>query len=154
MPIAGDSRKYETQYGFRCEIDGVQFAGFRTCSEIGIKKEKISIREGGGLYPKIQTGLAEHPDLTLERGAVASDRDLFDWMQDGANSATDLGVGDRAQARTMDIVVVDDAQVVQKRWRLVVVPIEFMSGGWDQDASEITVDKLVLAVERCVLISG
>lgn len=149
MAIKGESRKYETKFGFRVKIDGIEVASFKTCSELAAEIEKIEIREGGGTVATHQLGLVSVSDITLERGAVSTDTDIYDWFQEAVNLVANKGIPDADVKRTMDIIGLgrDDIPVI--RWRcFACLPLMFVAGEWDNDASEINVTKLKLSVER------
>lgn len=147
MAIKGESRKYETKYGFRVKIDGVEVAHFNKCSELSSEIEKILIREGGGTVGELQLGLVNVNDITLERGAVSSDTDLYDWFKEAVDLVANKGIPDEDAKRTMDIIGLgrDDIPVI--RWRCFgCLPLMFTAGEWDNDASEINVTKVKLGV--------
>lgn len=149
MAIKGESRKYETKYGFRVKIDGVEVAHFNKCSELSAEIEKILIREGGGTVPVQQLGLATVNDITLERGSVSADEDLYNWFNEGIDLISNRGLPEENVYRTMDIIALGRDDLPVARWRCFdCLPLMFVGGEWDNDASEINVTKLKVGVTR------
>lgn len=76
-------------FNFLVEIDGVTRAGFQECSGLDVSQEPIEYREGGEpITPRKLPGLVKYTNLTLRRG-VTDDRELFDWIQQGAGGEVD-----------------------------------------------------------------
>ena len=147
MAIKGESRKYESKYGFRVKIDGVEVAHFNKCSELSAEIEKILIREGGGTVGELQLGLVNVNDITLERGAVSTDTDLYDWFKKAVNLVANKGIPDADVKESKDIIGLgrDDLPVI--RWRCFgCLPLMFVAGEWDNDASEVNVTKIKIGV--------
>lgn len=148
MPVVGAPRSYENKFTFSVEIDNVKVADFEKCSELKLVVDKVERREGGRLTPRKSPGLANWEDLTLERGAVAQDSDLYDWMQQVVDVAADKGEVDDVYKRNLEIICRDRDRTVIKRWRIDKAwPTEFTGGDWDNSASEHTVEMVVLTFE-------
>lgn len=149
MPIAGQPRNFEDKFSFVVEIDGIAHAAFNKCSELSWELDKIEYREGGDLIPTAKDpGLLNFTDVTLERGAVANDSDLYGWMEETADAASNTGRVNPEFKRGFDIVAKDRDGSVIKRWRVTNAwPVKFVAGDWDNDASEKTIEMVTLTYD-------
>lgn len=148
MPVVGAPRSFENKFTFTIEIDGVTHAGFNKCSAIEVEVDKVEYREGGSLIPSKTPGLVNFTDITLERGAVSDDSDLYDWFTDVVDAAADSGLQDDAYKRNLTLVVRDRDGQVLKRWRIVNAwPTKFTGGEWDNSTSEKTVEMVTLTYD-------
>ena len=148
MPVAGAPRVFEDRFKFIVEIDGVAHAGFNKCSELSAEIDKIEYREGGRLTAHKSPGLVNITDITLERGAVHDDSDLYDWFVQVVDMVANTGQIEDEFRRNFDIVVRDRNNVALKRWRCRDTwPMKFVGGDWDNDASEKTVEMVTITVE-------
>jgi len=148
MPITGAPRIFEDKFSFIVEIDGVAHAGFQKCSELSFEIDKVEYREGGRKHPFKSPGLVNFTDITLERGAVADDSDLYDWAEECASIVEEAGVVETAFRRNLDIVVLDRDGSPLKRWRCTDAWIQkFSAGEWDNDASEKTIEMVVITFD-------
>jgi phage tail-like protein len=86
-------------------------------------------------------------DLTLERGAT-QDRDLFDWFQDVALTASGRGLPDMAYKRNLDIVQQDRDGTTLRRWTLAGAwPTKFVAGEWDNESDENVIEQVTLTYD-------
>lgn len=147
--VAGAPRNYEDKFSFEVQIDGIAVAAFNKCSELSWELDKIRYREGGSLIPSANDpGLLNFEDVTLERGAVANDSDLYDWMEETADAAANTGLVNPEFKRGFDIVAKDRDGSVLKRWRVTNAwPTKFVAGAWDNDASEKTIEMVTLTFD-------
>jgi phage tail-like protein len=152
MAVAGAPRLFEDKFRFTVEIDGVVHMGFNKCSALEAEIEEVKYREGGDIRPTTKdAGLVDFSDLTIERAAVASDSDLYDWVQTVTNLVSDLGLEaagpDGSYKRTMDIVCRNNRKAVIKRWRIYEAwPKKFKAGEWDNGTSEKTMESVELSI--------
>lgn len=149
MPAPGAPRYQSDKNRFRIEIDGITHASFQTCSELAVEVGEILYREGGDMAPTAKDpGLYNVPDVTLGRGSVADDSELWDWFVEVADFSTNQGSLFPLYRRTVDIVVLDrDYTTTLERWRLYDVwPKRFVAGEWDAEAEEKLIIQLVLSV--------
>lgn len=157
MTIAGAPRVFEDKFKFTVNIAGIAHAKFQTCSELAAEFQKIEYREGGSLIPSAKDpGLLDWDDITLERGAVATDSDLYNWFVQVADSATNTGLKTPQYKRNFDIEVRDrDAQRL-KRWRVVNAwVLRFVAGSWsNDDGTEKTIESVTLAFDYAQLRVG
>lgn len=148
MPITGAPRIFEDRFSFIVEIDGIASAAFQTCSELSAEIDKVEYREGGRKQPFKSPGLVNFTDVTLERGAVAEDSDLYDWFEECASIVEEAGVIETAFRRNFDIVVKDRDGTPLKRWRCVDAWVmKFVAGDWDNNASEKTIESVTLTFD-------
>lgn len=165
MPAVGAPRSFENKFAFTVEVDGVAHAGFNKCSAIKASIAVIEHNEGGSLIPNKSPGRVTWDNVTLERGAVAADSDLYDWFRQTVDSSRGLatnaagasGVGDNDYdyKRTFDLVVRDRDGSILKRWRVVGAQVaSYEAGDWDNDADEKTMEKLELAIDYAERILG
>jgi len=152
MAVAGAPRLFEDKFRFTVEIDGVTHAGFSKCSALEAEIDVIKYREGGDIRPTTKdAGLLDFSDLTLERGAVVEDSDLYNWFQRVVGTVSDIGalLGDPANdyKATLDIVCRNSLKQETKRWRIYEAwPKKFKAGEWDNTTSEKTIESVELSI--------
>ena len=147
MAIIGNPRSFHKKFKFLIEIDGVAHAGFQKCSELSVEVANVQYYEGGSIIPNKSPGRLTFADLTLERGAT-QDRDLFDWFQDVAVSASGLGLTGENFKRNLDIVQQDRDGTTLRRWSLSRAwPVKFVAGEWDNEADENVIESVTLAYD-------
>jgi len=147
MAIIGNPRSFHKKFKFLIEIDGVAHAGFQKCSELSVEVANVQYYEGGSIIPNKSPGRLTFADLTLERGAT-QDRDLFDWFQDVAVTASGLGLTGENFKRNLDIVQQDRDGTTLRRWSLSRAwPVKFVAGEWDNEADENVIESVTLAYD-------
>jgi phage tail-like protein len=152
MAVAGAPRLFEDKFRFTVEIDGITHMGFQKCSALEAEIDVVKYREGGDIRPTTKdAGLLDFSDLTLERGAVAEDSDMYQWIQTVVGTVSDLGAtlsdpsGD--YKRTLDIVCRNNMKQEIKRWRVYEAwPKKFKAGDWDNTTSEKTMESVELSI--------
>lgn len=148
MPATGAPRVFEDKFSFIVEIDGVAHAGFAKCSELSMEIDKVEYREGGRKHPYKSPGLVNFSDVTLERGAVHDDSDLWDWAEECASIVEEAGTVEPDFRRNIDIVALDRDGTPLKRWRLRDAWVQkFVAGEWDNDASEKTIESVTIVYD-------
>lgn len=148
MAVAGAPRTFLDKFKFTIEIDGVAHAGFNKMSALEAEFDEITYREGGDLVPTVKDpGLLNVSDVTLERGAVADDGDLYDWFEQVADYATNTGLNQPNFKREFDIVERDREGSPVQRWRCEEAWVKkFTAGEWDADASEKVIQMVTLSI--------
>lgn len=148
MPIVGAPRSIENRFTFTIEIDEVTHAGFNKCSSLEVELDKVEYREGGSLIPSKTPGNVNFADITLERGAVANDSDLYDWFVQVVDAAAGTGLVDDAYKRSMTLSIRDRNGAVLKRWRIFNAwPLKFAAGEWDASSSEKNIESVTLTYD-------
>lgn len=133
---------------FQLSIGGVVRAGFMKCSELGDETDVVEIREGANPYPITQPGNSKIKEVTLERGMVAEDFDLWGWREQVANSRTQRGVVEFQFKKDIDLTQFNNARVARNKWRMKRCwPKEYAAGDLDTSASEVQIERVVLVVE-------
>ncbi len=136
------------KFKFVIEIDGVASAAFKTCSELRINAETVQYREGGRLNAHKSPGLVEFPPITLERGKT-KDFDLYNWFKDTFDSAAGVGQTTPDIYRTFDIIQQDRRGNEVERYTVYdAFCQQYGAGDWDNDASEVAMEQVVLEVDR------
>jgi phage tail-like protein len=147
MAVIGKPRSFHKKFKFIVEIDSVGHAGFQKCSELSVEVANVQYFEGGTLIPNKSPGRLTFADVTLERGAT-QDKDLFDWFQDVANTASGLGLNDVEYKRNLDIVQQDRDGTTLRRWSLTGAwPVKFVAGDWDNEADENVIESVTLTYD-------
>ena len=147
MGIIGNPRSFHKKFKFIVEIDGIGHAGFQKCSELSVEIANVQYFEGGSLIPNKSPGRMTFPDVTLERGAT-QDKDLFDWFQQVANTASGLGLNDIDYKRNFDIVQQDRDGSTLRRWSITNAwPVKFVAGEWDNEADENVIESVTLSFD-------
>lgn len=139
---------FYTRFKFIVEIDGIARAGFTTCSDIGLKAEVVSHREGGRPHPHKASGTVEFPDITLERGAC-DDFDLYNWVKDTCDAAAGTGLATPDLYRNVEIIQLDRDGSEKERFVLYDAFVnEYVAGSWDNNASEVRMEKVVITYDH------
>ena len=146
MAVVGQPRIIEDKHLFEIRIKGVTHAGFQKCSEISWEFDTIVYREGSSLIASAKDpGLLNFDPVTLERGAVSADSDLYDWSKEVANAATNTGLENPKFKRTVDLVIKNRAGGREVIWRLYNAwPKRTSIGDRDNEASEKVIASTVL----------
>ncbi len=145
MTIVGQRRRRYRRHNFLVEVDGIQRAGFVTCSELKRTIEIIEHREGLDIEPEKLPGLATTENITLTWGA-SDDFEFWEWFQDVVDSRSQGGLTDDLIIRSMDIVQRQRDQNDAYRWTVDEVwPSEVSLGEFDKNANELTIHSVVLA---------
>jgi phage tail-like protein len=128
-------------YNFQIQIRGVVEGHFTHCSNIGVKVDAISYREGGvqQIVHRLP-GQVEYGDITLRYG-LSSSTDLLDWMMCAVNGKVDR--------RTVAIVLLDADGVGEKvRWSLSNAwPSAWRAAPLDALGREVAIEELTLVYE-------
>lgn len=132
---------------FTVEIEGISHGRFTSCSSLEPEVEEVSYREGGDNATTAKDpGLYNMPDVTLARGSVATDSDLYNWFADVVDFATDKGLEDPDYKKNVDIVVRDRTKKEKFRYRLYDCwPKKVVLGDFDA-VSEVVVESITLSV--------
>lgn len=145
--ITGKPRSFYKKFKFIVEIDGLNYAGFQTCSELSVEVAKVEQWEGGKLIPDKSPGRLTFSDITLERGAT-DDKDLFDWMKLTADAAANAGLVDFRYKKNADIVQQDRDGGTLVRWRCKNAWMtKFIAGDWDNGADDNVVESATLTYD-------
>ncbi len=152
MAIIGNPRSFFKKFKFVIEADGVVHTGFQKASELSVEAAKVEYFEGGSLIPNKSPGRLTFSDVTLERGATR-DRDLFNWFQDVALTASGLGLPDPGYKRNLDIVQQDRDGSTLRRWSLSGAwPVKFVAGEWDNESDENVIESVTLTFDYFELV--
>ncbi len=141
-------RTWYKKYSFIIEIDGIARAAFKSCSDLRVNAETVAYREGGRLNAHKAPGLVEFPPITLERGKT-DDFDLYNWFKDTFDAASGTGEVTPDLYRTFDIVQLDrkgnsvERYTVYDGWCQ-----QYGAGDWDNDASEVAMEQVVIECDR------
>jgi phage tail-like protein len=130
-------------YRFRLEIDNVIIAGFSEVTIGETSTDVIDYREGTD-PPHVRKlpGLTKYGAVTLKRGIITGQLELFAWHRDVAN-------GNIAGARKRVVIVVQDAAGVDQA-RFVVTdawPSRYVAGDLNATGNEVFIELLELVNE-------
>ena len=140
-------KAFDKKFLFRVEIDGVESAAFKSCSEIGFEAATIEHWEGGRIIPHKEPGRITVPDVTLERGQ-SGDVDLYNWALETANLAAGVGTVEEDLKRGLDVVQYDRAGNEKRRWRLHKAFVKkFVAGSWDNSADDFVIEQIVIVYD-------
>lgn len=121
---------------------------FQSCSEISAEIETVEYREGGATVAKKSYGLVTIPDITLERGYVAKDSELYNLFDRAIDLVADRGLNEEKICVNMEIYVLDREKNEESRFALYNCLVKsYMVGGWDNSSSDILMTSLTLSVE-------
>jgi len=141
MAIKGQPTLFYDDSNAILEIDGIEYAGFGTCSEVGEKNENIAHYEGGGGDALNQpSGIITRDPITLTRG-FSDNEELWNWFK---------AVRDKTLARS---AIKKNGRIIQKDvdgTDAVILDIgpcrvsEMVWGGWDKEGKKGVIEKCVL----------
>lgn len=145
----------DSKHQFEVRIDGILQGRFSKCSELTVETDTATIHEGGAPLPFKQAGVAQIPDITLERGSVDGDNELYALLQRTTNAIENRGLNARDYKFTMDIKVLDRARNVLRRYACYGCFIKtYTIGDFDASASEILMEKITICCEQWELVGA
>lgn len=146
----GDRKDPLRGFNFRVEIDGIQRAGFRECSGLGVDQSPVEYREGNEkpLTVRKLPGLVKYGNITLKWGIVVDKEQLFEWQ-----TAVTEGkiVKDNLRKNVSIILMSEDGEDV-RRWNIRDAwPTKWSGPGLNATGTEVAIDTLELVHEGVVL---
>lgn len=144
MGVAGQARVVTDKNKFLVRIAGVTHTGWVKSSEVKHTDEVIEYIEGGDSTPTKDAGNRKYEPVTLERGVVADDSDIYDWTQLVTDAAANTGVVADEYKKTVDLVSVqrDGTELIERlhfAW-----PGERSGGDRDATGNEKAMESVVL----------
>ena len=128
-------------YNFKLIIQGVTEGHFTECSNMGIKVDAISYREGGQsqVVHRIP-GRVEYADITLRYGLTLS-MELWNWLM--------TGVKGKVERKNVSIAMLDSDGVAEVlRWNLVNAWVaEWRGAVLDALGHQIAIESITLVFE-------
>jgi phage tail-like protein len=128
-------------YNFKLIIQGVTEGHFTECSNLGIKVDAISSREGGQsqVVHRIP-GRVEYADVTLRYGLTLS-MELWNWLM--------TGVKGKVERKNVSIAMLDSDGVGEVlRWNLVNAWVaEWRGAVLDALGHQIAIESITLVFE-------
>jgi len=130
------------RYNFLVEIDGIQRAGFMTCSGLEEETEVREYREGGdNTTVRKLAGLNSFAPIMLEAGSIA-DSELWQWRKRVKRE------GAQGNRKAITIIQQDEARREVKRWLILDAwPSKFIAPEFDASASDNAVESIELQHE-------
>jgi phage tail-like protein len=145
MAIFGNERDIHQAFKFLVEIDGIVSAKFQECSELSVEFGEMRYFEGGALTTEGEPTRAEYAEITLTRGAATGDSDIWDWWSDHIDAAANRGDASPSFKRTLDIVQLNRANVVLRRYTLYNAWIrKLVEGPWGNESDDPTIEAITL----------
>ena len=128
-------------YNFKLIIQGVTEGHFTECSNMGIKVDAISYREGGQsqVVHRIP-GRVEYADITLRYGLTLS-MELWNWLM--------TGVKGKVERKNVSIAMLDSDGVSEVlRWNLVNAWVaEWRGAVLDALGHQVAIESITLVFE-------
>lgn len=138
------TKYFDKKFLFRVEIDGMEEAKFKSCSEIGFEAGDVEHWEGGVVIAHKEPGRITVPDVTLERGR-ANNGELYNWAVETVNMAAGVGTVEEEFKRNLDVVQYDRAGKERRRWRLNNAYVKsWKLLGWDNTTDEVVIEQCVI----------
>ncbi len=144
-PAAGNSAEWQDpyrNYNFKLEIQGITQGHFTECSNIGIRVQAISYREGGA-YSVVHRmpGPVEYSDVVLKYGVTAKRGEMFKWFLSAAKG--------NPEHKNVSIVLLDSAGASEvARWNLTRAwPREWNGAPLDARGNTFAVESVTLTFE-------
>jgi len=144
MGITGSPAPHQHRYAFHVLFDDFERAEFTKCGPIGDDFAAIEIREGGTRMPKVELGMATPKPITMERG-VTDSLDVYNLLVRARD-------GSDGHQFTFSVKELNRNGSTKRRWTIPnAVPTEIQMGDWDNDANEVTIEKIVVSHEGATL---
>jgi phage tail-like protein len=125
-------------YSFHVSVGG-QSAGFSEVAGLGIERDTVTYTHGLSHWEGetlITYPSKKHRQISLKRGVVPGDGQFFDWL-----------VGADAEARSMDVSLVDANGAPKVIWRIKeAVPTRLTGPTLTAASNDIAIDALDLMV--------
>jgi phage tail-like protein len=151
MPVIGTPRSFAKKFKFLVEVEG--FDGdriaFQKMSELSVELAEVAYSEGGSLIPDKSPGRLTFADVTFERGVVNSDLDMYNWMLETADAASNAGLASPLYKRNMSVIQLERDNSELRRWNLFncwpkkVTVVD----GFDNEADENVIEMLTIAYD-------
>ncbi len=140
----GQRRDHHGAFHFHVEIDGLSVGAFRHVTGLKSETEIFEYVEGGDNESvRKLVGQTRPSNLTLKRGIVAAEGELWRWRREFAAGDGPL------KRRSGSIVLRDDSGAETTRWNFHKAwPVRWELSDLDSNASDVVVESLELAVER------
>jgi phage tail-like protein len=141
MPEAGTRTDPYRNYNFKIEIQGVTEGHFAQCTNIGIRVQAISYREGGaGQVTHRIPGPVDYADITLCYGLTAS-TELWMWFMSAVKGTVE-------RKNVSIVLLASDGVTEATRWNLVNAwPTSWSGVPLDARGAEVALERLTLAFE-------
>lgn len=149
MATRGRPADFRDHARFLVEIDGADYAGFQSCSEIRGTVAKKEYHDGASPIPYKKAGKEDYPDVTLERGK-SPNQDLEAWWNEVKASVRGNGVPPAAYKRNVNIVETDETGArVDVTTLFNAFPIDFKKGDYDAtDREGFVIESMILAYDE------
>jgi len=128
---------------------GATRIGFQEVTGLDFETEVIEYREGSSIEasPLKLPGLNKYGDITLKRGIVSSDNEIYEWFSDNKMGST--------QPRDVTIRLLDEERQPVVVWKVVRAWIKKMSGPTlDAQASSVAIEEMTLTCEKITVENG
>ena len=133
-------------YSFLATVGG-QSAGFSEVSGLAIERDTVSYSHGLSHWEGerlITYPSAKHRQLSLKRGVVPGDGSFFDWL-----------VGSDAEARTMDLSLIDSSCAPKVTWQIKeAIPIRLTGPALNAASNEVAIDTLDVMAAGISVVQG
>ena len=133
-------------YSFLATVGG-QSAGFSEVSGLAIERDTVSYSHGLSHWEGerlITYPSAKHRQLSLKRGVVPGDGSFFDWL-----------VGSDAEARPMDLSLIDSSGAPKVTWRIKeAIPIRLTGPVLNASSNEVVIDTLDVMAAGISVVQG
>lgn len=155
MTVIGTPRTYQKRFSFVVEIEGVSSAAFTKMSALEAEIAKVEQWQGGTLIPDKSPGRVTVSDVTLERGVVNRDSDLYNWWLDVVRMSAGVGDGGRGigltnplYKRQVELIQLDRLGAELRTWTLDGAwPTKMVVGDWDNEADENVIEMMTLTFD-------
>jgi phage tail-like protein len=120
--------------------------GFSEVSGLEMEHDVIEYREGAMPLGAVQKlpGLKKYGDITLKRGIVHGDNEIFEWFDE-----IEFG---RGAPRSVTIHILDENQNPIVTWKVVNAwPRKIVGPTLDAKSSAVAIEELVLACDEIIL---
>lgn len=133
-------------YSFLATVGG-QSAGFSEVSGLAIERDTVSYSHGLSHWEGerlITYPSAKHRQLSLKRGVVPGDGSFFDWL-----------VGSDAEARPMDLSLIDSSGAPKVTWQIKeAIPIRLTGPALNAASNEVAIDTLDVMAAGISVVQG
>lgn len=131
------------RFRYKVEIEGIEVAGFSEVTGIDASVGMIEYREGDMVQtPMKYPGLLKYGNITLKKGIISGDKNIYDWMMTGLTGSAEM------TRKTVTIFLLGPDGTSKASWRAINAwPVKYTGPDLNATSSEVAVETLEIAHE-------
>ena len=102
------------RFRYKVEIEGIEMAGFSEVTGIDASVDVIEYREGDMVQTPMKfPGLLKYGNITLKKGMISGDKNIYDWMMAGLTGSVEM------TRKTVTISLLGPDGTPKASWRVI-----------------------------------